>query len=134
METEKSVILFDGVCNFCNGAVNFVLKQDKKGIFNFAALQSAAGQKLLQQYNLAMKDFDSFVLIENGKVFKKSTASLRVMNRLPWYWKEAQILRIVPRFLRDAIYDFIATNRYRWFGKKEQCMIPTPEIRSRFLN
>ena len=134
MQTEKPVILFDGVCNFCNGAVNFVLKQDKKGIFNFAALQSAAGQKLLQQYNLAMKDFDSFVLIENGKVFKKSTASLRVMNRLPWYWKEVQILRIVPRFLRDAIYDFIATNRYRWFGKKEQCMIPTPEIRSRFLN
>ncbi len=134
MQTEKPVILFDGVCNFCNGAVNFVLKQDKKGIFNFAALQSAAGQKLLQQYNLAMKDFDSFVLIENGKVYKKSTASLRVMNQLPWYWKEAQILRIVPRFLRDAIYDFIAKNRYKWFGKKEQCMIPTPEMRNRFLN
>ena len=134
MQTEKPVILFDGVCNFCNGAVNFVLKQDKKGIFNFAALQSAAGQKLLQQYNLSMKDFDSFVLIENGKVYKKSTASLRVMNQLPWYWKEAQILRIVPRFLRDAIYDFIAKNRYKWFGKKEQCMIPTPEMRSRFLS
>jgi len=134
VQTEKPVILFDGVCNFCNGAVNFVLKQDKKGIFNFAALQSAAGQKLLQQYNLAMKDFDSFVLIENGKVYKKSTASLRVMNQLPWYWKEAQILRIVPRFLRDAIYDFIAKNRYKWFGKKEQCMIPTPEMRNRFLN
>jgi len=73
------------------------------------------------------------VLIDDGKVYKKSTASLRVMNRLPWYWKEAQILRIIPRALRDAIYDFIAKNRYKWFGKKDQCIIPTPEMKSRFL-
>jgi predicted DCC family thiol-disulfide oxidoreductase YuxK len=140
---EHPVILFDGVCNFCNGAINFVLKQDKKGIFRFAPLQSEAGQKLLQQYNLSTKDFDSFVLIDDarpddpvgrGKVYKKSSASLQVMNKLPWYWKEMQILRIIPTIFRDAIYDFIARNRYKWFGKKEQCMIPTPEIRSRFLS
>lgn len=131
---EYPIILFDGVCNFCNGAINFVLKYDKKGIFRFAPLQSQAGQKLLEQYGLATKDFDSFVLIDNGKVYKKSAASLRVMNKLPWYWKEAQILRIIPTAFRDAIYDFIAKNRYKWFGKKEQCMIPTPEIRNRFLN
>lgn len=130
---ENPIILFDGVCNFCNGAINFVLKQDKKDVFRFAPLQSEAGQKLLQQYNLSTAEFDSFVLIDNGKVYKKSAASLRVMNKLPWYWKEAQILRIIPTAFRDAIYDFIARNRYKWFGKKEQCMIPTPEMRSRFL-
>ena len=128
------IILFDGVCNFCNGAINFVLKQDKKGIFKFAPLQSEAGQMLLQHYNLSMKEFDSFILIDKGKVYKKSAASLRVMNKLPWYWKEAQILRMIPTAFRDAIYDFIAKNRYKWFGKKEQCMVPTPELRSRFLN
>jgi predicted DCC family thiol-disulfide oxidoreductase YuxK len=128
------IILFDGVCNFCNGAIYFVLKQDKKGIFKFAPLQSEAGQRLLQHYNLSMKEFDSFILIDKGKVYKKSAASLRVMNKLPWYWKEAQILRMIPTAFRDAIYDFIAKNRYKWFGKKEQCMVPTPELRSRFLN
>ena len=133
VHTNNPIILFDGVCNFCNSAINFVLKQDRKGIFRFAPLQSEAGQKLLQEHNLSTKEFDSFVLIDNGKVYKKSAASLRVMNRLPWYWKEAQILRIVPTVFRDAIYDFIASNRYKWFGKKDQCMIPTREMRSKFL-
>jgi predicted DCC family thiol-disulfide oxidoreductase YuxK len=131
---EHPVILFDGVCNFCDSAVNFVLKQDKKGIFRFAPLQSEAAQKLLQQYNLSTKDFDSFILIDDGKVYKKSSASLQVMNKLPWYWKEVQIFRIIPTIFRDAIYDFIAKHRYKWFGKKDQCMVPTPEIRSRFLS
>ena len=116
---ENPIILFDGVCNFCNSAINFVLKQDKKGIFRFAPLQSETGQKLLNQYNLSTKEFDSFVLIDNGKVYKKSAASLQVMNKLPWYWKEAQLFRIIPTVFRDAIYDFIAKNRYKWFGKKE---------------
>lgn len=131
---EHPVILFDGVCNFCNSAINFVLKQDKKDIFRFAPLQSEAGQKLLQQYSLSTKDFDSFVLIDNGKVYKKSAASLRVMTKLPWYWKEAQLFRIIPTIFRDAIYDFIAQNRYKWFGRKDQCMIPTQEMKSRFLS
>ena len=130
---ENAIILFDGVCNFCNGAINFVLKQDKKGVFRFAPLQSEAGQRLLKLYNLSTAEFDSFVLIDDGKIYKKSSASLRVMNKLPWYWKEAQLLRIIPTAFRDAIYDFIAKNRYKWFGKKEQCMIPTPEMRNKFL-
>ena len=133
VHSQHPIILFDGVCNFCNGAINFVLKQDKKDNFRFAPLQSEVGQKLLQEYNLSTKEFDSFVLIDNGKVYKKSAASLRVMNKLPWYWKAAQILRIIPTAFRDSIYDFIAKNRYKWFGKKEQCMIPTPEKKSRFL-
>lgn len=130
---EHPVILFDGVCNFCNGAINFVLKHDKKGIFRFAPLQSEAGQKLLQQYHLSTNDFESFILIDDGKVYKKSSASLRVLNKLPWYWKEIQIFKIIPRIFRDAIYDFIAKHRYKWFGKKEQCMVPTPEMKGRFL-
>lgn len=131
---EHPVILFDGVCNFCNGAINFVLKQDKKGIFRFAPLQSETGKRLLQQFNLSTNDFDSFVLIDEGKAYKKSAASLRVMTKLPWYWKEVQLFRIIPTIFRDAIYDFFAKRRYKWFGKKDQCMIPTAEIRSRFLS
>ena len=96
-------------------------------------MQSEAGQKLITQYHLSKEDFDSFVLIDDGKVYKKSSAALRVMNKLPWYWKEVQILRIVPPFIRNAIYDFIARNRYKWFGKKDSCMVPTAEVRSRFL-
>ncbi|HYK55839.1 MAG TPA: thiol-disulfide oxidoreductase DCC family protein [Flavisolibacter sp.] len=131
---DHPVILFDGVCNFCNGSINFVIRQDRNDIFRFAALQSEAGQKLLQQYQLPKEAFQSFVLIDEGKVYKKSTAALKVLNRLPWYWKELQVLRIVPRFLRNAIYDFIARNRYKWFGKKEECRLPTSAVKSRFLD
>ncbi|MCW3073056.1 MAG: thiol-disulfide oxidoreductase family protein [Flaviaesturariibacter sp.] len=131
---EHPVILFDGVCQFCNGMINFVIKQDKKGHFRFATLQSEAGQRLLQEYGLDQVGFNSFVLIQNGKAYQRSTASLKVMNGLPWYWKEVQVLRIVPAFLRDQIYDWVARNRYKWFGKKEVCMVPTPDLRSRFLN
>jgi predicted DCC family thiol-disulfide oxidoreductase YuxK len=131
---ENPVILFDGVCNFCNGTVNFVLKQDRKDVFRFAALQSEAGRKLLEKYKLSTEEFDSFVLLDEGKIYKKSAAALRVMNKLPWYWKEVQLFRVIPTPFRDAIYDFIARNRYKWFGKKDQCMIPTLEIKSRFLD
>ena len=127
------IILFDGVCNFCNGVVNFIIRQDKKKVFRFAALQSEAGQELLEQYGLPKEKFDSFLLIENGKVYKSSSAGLRLYSRLPWYWKWTQIFWIVPRFLRDAVYNFIARNRYRWFGKSESCMVPTADVRSRFL-
>jgi predicted DCC family thiol-disulfide oxidoreductase YuxK len=127
------IILFDGICNFCNAGVNFIIKQDKKKVFRFAALQSEAGQKILQQYSLPKEGFDSFVLIDEGKVYKKSSAGLRVYNKLPWFWKWTQLFWIAPRFIRDAVYDLIARNRYKWFGKKESCMIPTPEVRSRFL-
>lgn len=127
------IILFDGVCNFCNGAINFILRQDKKGVFRFAPLQSEKGQQLLRQFDLPQTSFDSFILIDEGKVYKSSTAGLRLYNKLPWYWKWTQLFWVVPRLVRDAVYDIIARNRYRWFGKKDQCMVPTPEIKSRFL-
>ena len=131
--SDHPVILFDGVCNFCNGVVNFTIRQDKEGIFRFATLQSPAGQQLLQQYGLPAHSFDSFILIENSVVYKSSTAGLKLYNRLPWYWKWTQVFWVVPRVLRDAVYNLIARNRYKWFGKKEQCMVPTPELKSRFL-
>lgn len=131
---EQPIILFDGICNFCNGAVNFIIRQDKKAVFKFAPLQSKKGQELVEKFNLPKTNFDSFVLIENGKAYKRSTAGLRLYNKLPWYWKWTQVFWIIPGFLRNGIYDLIAKNRYKWFGKKETCMIPTPEVKNRFLD
>jgi predicted DCC family thiol-disulfide oxidoreductase YuxK len=113
--------------------VNFVIRNDKKKIFRFAPLQSGAGQKLLEQYGLAGKNFDSFVLIKDGVAYQKSTAGLIAWSHLPWYMQYMKIFWLVPKFLRDKVYDFIAANRYKWFGKKETCMIPTDDVKSRFL-
>ena len=134
MKEDKPIILFDGVCNFCNAGVNFIIRQDKKNIFRFAALQSKAGQELADKYQLPKENFNSFILIDKGEIYNRSTAGFKVYGKLPWYWKWTQIFWIVPRFITDAVYDLIARNRYKWFGKKEECMIPTPEIRSRFLD
>lgn len=133
MPDSESIVLFDGVCNYCNNMVNFVLAQDKRKSIRFGTLQSAAGQQLLQKYNLPKDNFDSFVFIEKGKAYLRSTAALKVMAYLPWYWQWTQMGWIIPKRLRDGCYDFISKNRYKWFGKKEECMVPTPEIRSRFL-
>jgi predicted DCC family thiol-disulfide oxidoreductase YuxK len=127
------VILFDGVCNFCSGMVNFIIRQDKNKKFRFAALQSDAGQKLLKEYNLPVENFESFILIDKGKVYKSSTAGLRLYNQLPWYWKWTQLFWIFPAFIRNGVYNFIAKHRYKWFGKKDSCMVPTADIKSRFL-
>jgi predicted DCC family thiol-disulfide oxidoreductase YuxK len=131
---ERPIILFDGVCNFCNGSINFLIRQDKKDVFRFAPLQSQTGQKLLAQYQIQKKGFESFVLLQDGKAYQKSTAALKVLKQLPWYWKALKVFWIVPAFLRNSIYDFIARNRYKWFGKKETCMIPTRAVRNRFLD
>lgn len=133
IDLPHPILLFDGVCNFCNSSINFIIRQDKKNIFRFAALQSEAGQRLLKEYNIPATYFDSFVLIEDGKVYKSSTASLRLSNKLPWYWKWTQIFWIVPKFIRNGVYNVFAKNRYKWFGKKEECMIPSPGLRERFL-
>lgn len=134
MNEDKPIILFDGVCNFCNASVNFIIRQDKKNVFRFAALQSKAGQELLAKYHLPQTQINSFILVDRGKIYKRSAAGFKVYGKLPWYWKWTQIFWIVPRFITDAVYDFVAKNRYKWFGKKEECMIPTPQVRSRFLN
>ncbi len=133
MNTQP-VILFDGVCNFCNNAVNFVIKRNAKVNILFTPMQSAAGQKLLEQYNLPADDMQSFIFIENNKVYKRSTAALKVCRHLRSLWPLCYGLIIVPRFIRDGIYNWIAKNRYKWFGMRKSCMIPTPEVKSRFLS
>ncbi len=130
---EQPVILFDGVCNFCNSAVNFVIKRNKRTIIHFAPLQTKAGQELLKQYNLPTEEMKTFVFIENGKVYTRSTASLKVCRYLRGLWPLCYGLIIVPKFIRDSIYNWVSRNRYKWFGVRQECMIPTPEVRERFL-
>ena len=130
---DHPIILFDGVCNFCNGAVNFTIKRDIQKRIRFAALQSDAGRRLVQQYGLPADDLRSFLFIENGKVYNRSTAALKVCRYLSSLWPLCFGLMIVPPFIRNGIYDWIAKNRYKWFGERQKCMIPTPEVRARFL-
>lgn len=127
------IILFDGVCNFCNAGINFVIRHDRQQRFMFAPLQSAAATALGAAHQIDTRELNSFVLVQNGKAYTKSTAALRVVRQLPFPWKLLYAGIILPGFIRDSIYNLIARNRYRWFGKKDTCMIPTPEIRSRFL-
>ena len=130
---ESPVILFDGVCNFCNGAVNFIIQRDKKSLLKFAALQSEAGRKLLQRFNLPTDELSSIILIEDGNVYTQSSAALKLCKYLSGLWPLIYGFIIVPLFIRDGIYKWIAKNRYKWFGKKDHCMIPTQEVRTRFL-
>ena len=133
MNTEPT-ILFDGVCNLCNGTVHFIIKRDKKKLIRYATLQSDTGLQLLQQSGLTWKDMQSFVFLESKKVYTRSTAALKVCRYLKAGWPLCYGFIIVPRFIRDGIYNLIARNRYKWFGKREQCMVPSQEIKSRFLD
>lgn len=130
---QQPIILFDGVCNFCNSAVNFTIKRNSKSDIVFAPLQSEAGRKLLKQYNLPSEDMQSFIFIEDGKAYKQSTAALKVCRHLSGLWPLCYGFIIVPEFIRDGIYNWIAKNRYKWFGVREQCMIPSPDVKARFL-
>lgn len=130
----NNLVLFDGVCNLCNNAVQFIIQNDPKGVFYFSSLQSETGQYLLEKHGLNDGKTDSLVLIQNGKAYIKSTAALRIASQLRRPISFLTILRIIPRFLRNLVYDFIARNRYLWFGKREHCMIPTPSLRKRFLD
>ncbi|BAQ09224.1 hypothetical protein OXB_0752 [Bacillus sp. OxB-1] len=128
----KRIILFDGDCNFCDASVQFILKRDPAEHFLFASLQSDTGQKYREQYQIP-DDVDSIVLIEKEKAYTKSAAALHIAKKLDGMWHILFLLILVPRPIRDAVYDYVAKNRYRWFGKKEACMLPTPEERKRFI-
>lgn len=130
---EHSIILFDGVCNLCNNSINFVIKRDKSNLFKFTALQEAPGIALLKQYGINTLDIDSIILIENGKAFTKSAAALRVAKGLSGGWPVLYGFIIIPKWIRNAVYDYIAKNRYKWYGKKDSCMIPTPDLKNKFL-
>ena len=129
----QPVIFFDGICNLCNGAVQFTIERDKKNIFQFASLQSDYAQLKLTPCNIAPENLESFILLENGKVYLRSTAALRVAKKLNGLWPLLYSFIIIPRFIRDAVYNYIAKNRYKWFGKQESCWVPTPELKSKFL-
>lgn len=131
-QDDERIILFDGVCNYCNTMVNFVIRRDRKDRFRFAPLQSATGEALRAKYQVS-PDVDSLIYIEKNKVFIYSTAALKICRHLPGLWPVLAGALIIPRFIRDGVYKWIARNRYRWFGKKETCMIPTPEVRAKFL-
>lgn len=131
--TQNAVILFDGVCNFCNGSVNFIIDRDKAGYFKFAPLQSEVGQKLLDENGIDKTVTDSVVLIEDGKAYVRTTAALRIARKLSGYWSWFYGFIVVPSFVRDVFYNLFAKYRYKMFGKQEACMLPTPEVRSRFL-
>ena len=131
---DKAIILFDGVCNLCNSSVNFIINHDTKNYFLFAPLQSEQGKELLCKFNPEDTQLESFVLIENNKIYLKSTAALRAAKHLNKLYSLLYFLIIVPPFIRNGIYGCIAKNRYKWFGKKEVCMIPNEEIKSRFIS
>ncbi len=130
---EPAVILFDGVCNFCNAGVNFVIRHDKRDRFRFAPLQSPVAAALLEKAGLDQGKMDTFVLLDEGAVYVKSGAGLRVLKQLGFPWSMAWILIILPKPLRDAMYNWIVRNRYRWFGKREECMVPDAQVRRKFL-
>lgn len=131
--SDSYILLFDGVCNLCNNIVQFTIKRDPKGKFKFATLQSENGQALLKKFDLSTDDFNSFVFINGNKYFLKSSAGLHVLKELGGGWKLFYVFIIFPVPLRDFIYSMIAKTRYRVFGKRNTCMIPTPDIKQRFL-
>jgi predicted DCC family thiol-disulfide oxidoreductase YuxK len=129
----SAIILFDGVCNFCNGAVNFIIERDRAGYFKFAPLQSEIGEKLLAEHGINKIETDSVVLIEDGRVYTYSTAALRVARKLSGAWSWFYAFIVVPPFIRDFFYKLFAKYRYRMFGKQDACLLPTPDVRARFL-
>lgn len=127
----KGIILFDGVCNFCDSSVQFIIKHDRKTYFQFASIQSEIGQKYVEEHQL--HSIDSIIVIENNQAFTKSSAALKIAKQFSGLWKLLLVVKIIPRPIRDKGYDFIAKNRYKWFGKRDVCRIPTVEERERFL-
>ena len=132
---NKKIILFDGVCNLCDGAVQFIIKHDKKDVFRYASLQSELGKKLVSERGLDPEEIDSIMLIEPGVAYyRKSTAALEISRDLSGGYSLLKNFLFIPEVMRDVIYDFIANYRYKWFGRKEQCMIPSPELKAKFLD
>ncbi|WP_019120669.1 thiol-disulfide oxidoreductase DCC family protein [Brevibacillus massiliensis] len=130
----SAILLFDGDCSLCSRTVQFVIPRDRQGRVKFASLQSEAGQQLLERHGLPAQGADTVVLIEDGRSYVKSTAALRLLRCMSGLWPVLYALIIVPLPLRDRVYDWVARNRYRWFGKQSSCLMPTPEIRERFLD
>ncbi|QEC67021.1 DUF393 domain-containing protein [Panacibacter ginsenosidivorans] len=134
IEADHPVILFDGVCNLCSSSVQFVIKHDPKRQFRYASLQSDYGQRVLKKFGLPENELNSFILLENEKIYTRSAGALRVTKKLSGLWPLLYGFIIVPPFIRNAVYTYIAQHRYKWFGKKEVCWVPTTELKQLFLN
>jgi len=132
-KVQHPVILFDGVCNLCSGSVQFIINRDPSGIFRFATLQSETGKNLVSKFDLPNDKPDAIILVENSEYYSRSTAALRILQRLGSLWQLLYVFILVPRPIRDYFYDIVARNRYKWYGKRAQCMIPSEDIKGRFL-
>ncbi|GJM35607.1 MAG: hypothetical protein DHS20C18_46080 [Saprospiraceae bacterium] len=133
MLTDHPILLFDGVCNLCNGFVQFVIQRDPEAIFRFAPLQSEVGMQILRKANIPTDELSTVVLYQDDVIYTHSDVPLQVARKLGKGWQLLYIFRYLPKGFRDSIYRWVARNRYRWFGKRESCMMPTPDIKSRFL-
>lgn len=131
---DQKIVLFDGVCNICNRSVQFIITRDKKNVFQFASLQGKTGQALLQKFNKPTNQFNSFVLVEGDRIYTHSTGALRMTRHLSGAWPLLYGFIIIPPFIRNAVYNLIAKNRYRWFGRTESCWLPRPEWKAKFLD
>lgn len=130
---NRHIVIFDGVCNFCNGAVNFIIKRDPNSRFVFTPMQSPIGQELIEQYGAAMVGVDTFLLVKDGQCFERTDAALEITKDLSGLWHWFRVLKILPKPFRDYFYRLFARNRYKLFGKRETCMVPTADVRERFL-
>lgn len=132
---NKKIVLFDGVCNLCNNAVQYIIKRDRHDVFRFAALQGEIGKKLVEERKIDTSKVDSIILISPGEAYyTKSTAILKIAKEFGGAWKSTSLFMVIPTVLRNIVYDFIAKNRYKWYGKKEACMVPTSELKAKFLD
>lgn len=133
MPLMNNIILFDGECNFCDRSVEFIIKRDKKAVYKFTSIQSDTGQFIVEKFAVP-SDIDSMILVKNETCYYKSSAALRICKNLKGAWKLLYFCLLVPKPIRDHFYDVISKNRYKWFGKKDSCTLPSPEIRNRFLD
>lgn len=131
---QDNIVVFDGLCNFCSKSVEFIIKQDKKAIFRFAAIQSRTGGELIRQFGMDPNDIKTFMLVKGGRAYIRSEAVLQIVKQFQAPWRFLLVLRLIPRPVRDWAYTLFANNRYRWFGKMEKCMVPSPDINARFMD
>ncbi len=129
----NNIVIFDGVCNLCNWSVRFIIERDSESVFKFTAAQSETGKEILSRFEITTPEPESVFLFQSDTLIKKSSAALAIAAELNGFWKYLAILRFIPRPVRDIVYDWVAQNRYRWFGKRDACMIPSNELKSRFL-
>lgn len=133
IESNRAIVLFDGACNLCNASVNFIIKRDKKDTFRFATLQSPFGQGLSKRFNVDTVKDESVLLYQNNRLYTHSTAAIKISEKLSGFWPVFYVLIIIPKPIRDFAYNIIARNRYKWFGKREHCMIPTAGLKHKFI-